>query len=89
MSPLMRLFITALINYRLDSTSRTYLILCIINQIARQRFSLVTHLAKLKVVQQHKVHQVASYWFGFGPIAANQVLDDLEKYVLYQNSGIN
>ncbi|MDF5706762.1 MAG: iron-siderophore ABC transporter substrate-binding protein [Nostoc sp. S4] len=44
---------------------------------------------KLKVVQQHKVHQVASYWLGSGPIAANQVLDDLEKYVLYQNDGIN
>ncbi|MEH1822468.1 MAG: iron-siderophore ABC transporter substrate-binding protein [Nostoc sp.] len=45
--------------------------------------------SKLKVVQQHKVHQVNFYWFGFGPIAANQVVDDLEKYVLYQNEGIN
>lgn len=41
--------------------------------------------SKLKVVQQHKVHQVNLYWFGSGPIAANQVLNDLEKYVLYQN----
>ncbi|MEH1786580.1 MAG: iron-siderophore ABC transporter substrate-binding protein [Nostoc sp.] len=45
--------------------------------------------SKLKVVQQHKVHQVNLYWFGSGPIAANQVLNDLEKYVLYQNRSIN
>lgn len=37
---------------------------------------------RLKVVQQGRVYNVGSYWVGFGPISANRVLDDLEKYVL-------
>ncbi|XPM59749.2 MAG: ABC transporter substrate-binding protein [Leptolyngbya sp. IPPAS B-1204] len=37
----------------------------------------------LKVVQRHQVYEVsATYWFGFGPIAANLVIDDLLKYLV-------
>jgi iron complex transport system substrate-binding protein len=38
--------------------------------------------SRLKVVQQGRVYEVGYYWQGFGPISANRVLDDLEKYVL-------
>ncbi|GAA6615166.1 ABC transporter substrate-binding protein [Scytonema sp. NUACC26] len=37
---------------------------------------------KLKAVQQGKVYQVGSYWFGASPLAANLVIDDLFKYLL-------
>jgi iron complex transport system substrate-binding protein len=37
----------------------------------------------LNVVQRNQVYEVpSSYWFGFGPIAANLVLDDLFKYLI-------
>ncbi|MGC1310554.1 MAG: iron-siderophore ABC transporter substrate-binding protein [Phormidesmis sp.] len=36
----------------------------------------------LKVVQADNVHFVPSYWIGSGPIAANAILDDLEKYLV-------
>lgn len=38
--------------------------------------------SRLKVVQRGRVYEVGYYWFGYGPIAANRVLDDLEKYIL-------
>jgi len=51
-----------------------------------------TNLKKLKtdplwltldVVQQNQVYEVsASHWFGFGPIAAHAVVDDLFKYLV-------
>ncbi|WP_334911532.1 iron-siderophore ABC transporter substrate-binding protein [Nostoc sp.] len=36
--------------------------------------------SKLKVVQQHKVYEVGSYWIGAEPMSALRILDDLEKY---------
>jgi iron complex transport system substrate-binding protein len=37
----------------------------------------------LNVVQRNQVYEVpSSYWFGFGPIAANAVVDDLFTYLL-------
>ena len=38
--------------------------------------------AKLKAVQKGKVYEVGDYWIGTGAIAANAVLDDLEKYLI-------
>lgn len=38
--------------------------------------------SRLKVVQRGRVYEVGYYWYGYGPIAANKVLDDLEKYIL-------
>lgn len=38
--------------------------------------------SQLKAVQQNKVYEVPGYWLGFGPIAANAVVDDLFKYLL-------
>ncbi|MEH2119202.1 iron-siderophore ABC transporter substrate-binding protein [Nostoc sp.] len=40
--------------------------------------------SKLKVVQQEKVHQVGFYWVQFGPLAANRMIDDLERYLVKQ-----
>jgi iron complex transport system substrate-binding protein len=37
---------------------------------------------QLKAVQQGKVYQVPDYWIGYGPLAANAVIDDLFKYLL-------
>jgi iron complex transport system substrate-binding protein len=37
---------------------------------------------QLKAVQQEKVYQVPDYWIGYGPLAANAVIDDLFKYLL-------
>lgn len=37
---------------------------------------------QLKAVQQGKVYQVPDYWIGYGVLAANAVIDDLEKYLL-------
>lgn len=42
--------------------------------------------SKLKAVQQDKVYEVSSYWYGVGPIAANLVIDDLFKYLVESNS---
>ena len=39
---------------------------------------------KLKVVQQEKVHEVGFYWVQFGPLAANRMIDDLERYLVKQ-----
>jgi iron complex transport system substrate-binding protein len=33
-------------------------------------------------VQAGKVYEVPGYWIGRGPIAANEVLDDLSTYLL-------
>ncbi|GAA6619126.1 ABC transporter substrate-binding protein [Scytonema sp. NUACC26] len=38
--------------------------------------------SKLKIVQLHRIHKVGFYWVGSGPIAANQVIDDLFKYLV-------
>jgi iron complex transport system substrate-binding protein len=38
--------------------------------------------SQLKAVQQNKVYEVPGYWIGFGPLAANAVVDDLFKYLL-------
>jgi len=38
--------------------------------------------SQLSVVQRDQVYQVSTHWLGPGVIAANAVLDDLEKYVL-------
>ncbi|MEM8719014.1 MAG: iron-siderophore ABC transporter substrate-binding protein [Cyanobacteria bacterium P01_G01_bin.39] len=40
--------------------------------------------AKLNAVQHGKVYEVGDYWIGTGAIAANVVLDDLEKYLIAQ-----
>lgn len=40
--------------------------------------------SKLKVVQQKKVHNVGFYWVQFGPLAANRMIDDLERYLVKQ-----
>ncbi|MEH2044981.1 iron-siderophore ABC transporter substrate-binding protein [Nostoc sp.] len=40
--------------------------------------------SKLKVVQQEKVHEVGFYWVQFGPLAANRMIDDLERYLVKQ-----
>lgn len=37
---------------------------------------------KLKAVQQGKVYEVPDYWIGFGPLAADAVVDDLFKYLV-------
>ena len=37
---------------------------------------------QLKAVQTNQVHEVDTYWFGVGYIAANMVLDDLLKYIV-------
>lgn len=36
---------------------------------------------QLKAVQQGKIYEVPDYWIGFGPLAANAVVDDLFKYL--------
>ncbi|MEH2287656.1 iron-siderophore ABC transporter substrate-binding protein [Nostoc sp.] len=41
--------------------------------------------SKLKVVQQEKVHEVGFYWVQFGPLAANRMIDDLERYLVKQH----
>lgn len=38
--------------------------------------------AKLDAVEQGKVYEVGDHWVGSGAIAANAVLDDLEKYLI-------
>lgn len=38
--------------------------------------------AKLDAVEAGRVYEVPGYWIGRGPIAANKVLDDLEKYLI-------
>ena len=38
--------------------------------------------SQLKAVQQNHVYEVPGYWLGFGPIAANAVVDDLFTYLL-------
>ena len=40
--------------------------------------------SKLEAVQKGKVYEVGDYWIGTSAIAANAVLDDLEKYLLNQ-----
>lgn len=40
--------------------------------------------SKLKVVQQEKVHEVGFYWVQFGPLAANRMIDDFERYLVKQ-----
>ncbi|MHC5733102.1 MAG: iron-siderophore ABC transporter substrate-binding protein, partial [Nostoc sp.] len=40
--------------------------------------------SKLKVVQQKKVHNVGFYWVQYGPLAANRMIDDLERYLVKQ-----
>jgi iron complex transport system substrate-binding protein len=40
--------------------------------------------SKLKVVQQEKVHEVGFYWVQYGPLAANRMIDDLERYLVKQ-----
>lgn len=40
--------------------------------------------SKLKVVQQEKVQNVGFYWVQFGPLAANRMIDDLERYLVKQ-----
>jgi len=37
---------------------------------------------QLDAVKQGKVYQVPDYWIGYGPLAANAVIDDLYKYIL-------
>lgn len=37
---------------------------------------------KLKAVQQGKVYEVPDYWIGFGPLAADAVVNDLFKYLV-------
>ena len=37
---------------------------------------------QLDAVQQGKAYQVPDYWIGYGPLAANAVIDDLYKYIL-------
>ena len=37
---------------------------------------------QLNAVKQGKVYQVPDYWIGYGPLAANAVIDDLFKYIL-------
>jgi iron complex transport system substrate-binding protein len=39
---------------------------------------------QLNAVKQGKVYQVPDYWIGYGPLAANAVIDDLYKYILNQ-----
>ena len=38
--------------------------------------------SKLRAVQQGNVYQVPGYWLGFGPLAANAVIDDLFRYLV-------
>lgn len=37
---------------------------------------------KLKAVQQGKVYEVPDYWIGFGPLAADAIVNDLFKYLV-------
>jgi iron complex transport system substrate-binding protein len=37
---------------------------------------------QLNAVKQGKVYQVPDYWIGYGPLAANAIIDDLYKYIL-------
>jgi iron complex transport system substrate-binding protein len=37
---------------------------------------------QLNAVKQGKVYQVPDYWIGYGPLAADAVIDDLYKYIL-------
>ncbi|MGF1588545.1 MAG: ABC transporter substrate-binding protein [Pleurocapsa sp.] len=39
---------------------------------------------QLNAVKQEKAYQVPDYWIGYGPLAANAVIDDLYKYILGQ-----
>jgi iron complex transport system substrate-binding protein len=39
---------------------------------------------QLDAVKQGKVYQVPDYWIGYGPLAANAIIDDLYKYILAQ-----
>jgi len=41
--------------------------------------------SKLDAVQAGKVYEVPGYWIGRGPIAANNVLDDLSTYLLEED----
>lgn len=53
--------------------------------------SIVTQLksdplwSQLKAVQNDKVYEVPGYWLGFGPIAADAVVDDLFTYLLEES----
>lgn len=38
--------------------------------------------SQLNAVRQGKVYEVPDYWIGFGPLAANAVIDDLFKYLV-------
>ncbi|MBF2048454.1 MAG: ABC transporter substrate-binding protein [Leptolyngbya sp. IPPAS B-1204] len=40
--------------------------------------------SQLKAVQQNRVYEVPGHWLGFGPIAANAVVDDLFTYLLQE-----
>jgi iron complex transport system substrate-binding protein len=55
-------------------------------QTALKRIKTDPFWLSLNVVQQNRVYEVpASYWAGFGPLAANLVVDDLFKYFLLEN----
>ncbi|PIG94575.1 iron-siderophore ABC transporter substrate-binding protein [Gloeocapsopsis sp. IPPAS B-1203] len=52
-------------------------------QTALKRIKTDPFWLSLNAVQQNRVYEVpASYWAGFGPLAANLVVDDLFKYFL-------
>ncbi|MBE9191818.1 hypothetical protein IQ230_15960 [Gloeocapsopsis crepidinum LEGE 06123] len=54
-------------------------------QTALKRLKTDPFWLSLNVVQQNRVYEVpASYWAGFGPLAANLVVDDLFKYFLVE-----
>ena len=42
--------------------------------------------SQLSAVQQGNVYQVPGYWLGFGPLAANAVIDDLFRYLVEEES---
>lgn len=42
--------------------------------------------SQLTAVEQGKVYEVPGYWIGFGPLAANAVIDDLFEYLLGQET---
>ncbi len=41
---------------------------------------------RLRAVQSGRVYEVGAHWYGSGPLAANAILDDLEKYLLEDSS---
>ncbi len=42
--------------------------------------------SQLKAVQHNQVYEVPGYWIGFGPMAANAIVDDLFTYLLQEPS---